>query len=100
MTASRILASNAQTHTLALPLGQLASLFDAIAAKASEIDRMCYLGVDGEDQLQLTLDIVRAAVRQMGWLADLGSTKLGDHGNGPLRGSPEDWLPPPHVQSA
>lgn len=95
MTASRILASNVQTHTLAAPLGQLASLFGTIAAKASEIDRLCYFGVDGEDQLQLTLDIIRAAVRQMGWLADLGSTKLGDHGGDPLRDSPEDWLLPP-----
>jgi hypothetical protein len=95
MTASRILASNAQNHTPAVPLGQLASLFEAIAAKASEIDRLCYFGVDGEDQLQLTLDFVRAAVRQVGWLADLGSTKLGGHGNGPLRNSPEDWLLPP-----
>jgi hypothetical protein len=99
MTATRKFTPNATSTATAnrAPLEQLASLFSSIASKASEIDRLCYFGADGEAHLQLTLDFVRAAVKQMGWLADVGSTKLGDqgHGLGPLRDSPEEWLLPP-----
>ncbi len=76
-------------------LRQLAGLFDAIASKAAQIDQLCFFGTDSMEQLQLTLDLVRSAVNQMGLIADLGAAKLDGYSIGVLRGGAEEWLLPP-----
>ena len=76
-----------------------ANLFEQIATLANTLDRECYFahGDQVEDrepeQVQMELDRLRAAVCQIGWMADLGYRHL--TGFAEVRGDAEDWLMPP-----
>jgi hypothetical protein len=77
---------------------QVRELFESIAGIAEEIDTDCF-NTDCCDQEAMAhlADRMRARIWVIGWMADLGASKLG--GN-VVNGGAEKWLLPPSYHDA
>ena len=81
-----------------LDLCQIRVVFEEIADAASRTDRhIFYMPCEfldcEDDRAAIELSSLRDVIKKLGWLADLGLSKL--TGQAEVKGGAEDWLMPP-----